>query len=305
MIIQQGDLDGLRQGTEVIILGQSAGRVTKIEYVGRGTELRMSLTLKENFKDSLYTDSIVRLRRHFGVGEPYLEIIRGPKSTEKLPLPHNGQVVRFATFEPEQDRVDQLSAQMIEVSRTIAKVEHSLVPALESINQAAVAMKSTYSDSVGPAANKIGTSSEKVAVSAQKSQERLEGTLFRFEQTADRIDQSMQVVEDRINGLTDDAKKAVNQIEKSAKQFGDGSTELKAQGVAAFKEMQNLMLDGRQMVGSIKDDVPTAVENMNDTAAGAADVVEGMKQHWLLRRYIRSSPTSTQTPPSGIRGGGG
>ena len=75
--IPQEMISGLHRGSDVVILGDVIGRVDRIAYAPVGREILLDLKIKEPFRDQIRHDSQIQVRRKFGVGEPYLELIRG------------------------------------------------------------------------------------------------------------------------------------------------------------------------------------------------------------------------------------
>lgn len=312
MVIKQHELDGLRQGTEVFILGRLAGRITEIAYETGSTDLRINLTLKETFRDSLFDDSVVRLRRRFGVGEPYLEILRGPASARPLRHPQDGGPARFLNFIPEQDRLDVVETQLDRVRSSVERVEQAMVPALSSIQRAANTTTEQVESNVGPAAVKAGESSEMVARSAARVQQKMDETLNRIEDSAAEFDSHLRQVTSAVKSVERDSLETSARVRHSAEEFSESIQAVQNKANSAFdefetasKEMNSLMRDSQAVVRDLKsetEDLTGTAIKANDAAGGAQDLVNGLKQHWLLRRYMKpNSPTRT-APAAGVRG---
>lgn len=325
MEIHQDDLDGLRQGTELYVLGHVAGRITKIEYVPQSTNLLVSMTIKETYRESLFEDSVVKLKRRFGVGEPYLEILRGPRSDRLLPTPSDGNPTRFAIFEPEKDRLDVVETQLTKARESIQKVADAMAPALDSIREAANSAKAEVNESVGPASRQLGEASTSVAKSADGMHRKLDETLSRLEETFVLLDQRLEQLGNTVATIEREAQSTTESMRDAAATFSDSIVQVKEEASAAMREFatasvktqdvmdkgsdvlergREVLEEGKEVMGDLKretSELSGTAAKANDAAGGAREVVDGLKRHWLLRKYVKSNSPSKQAPSSGVR----
>jgi ABC-type transporter Mla subunit MlaD len=124
--IAQGELDGLRKGTEIEILGQPAGRIDRISYADQGNQVILGLAIKEQYSRQIFTDSTVHVRHRYPASLVYLEILRGERSETPLVAVAPEQPIEIKHFQPHQDRIDELGN---EIRQLRALIEKSLVTA--------------------------------------------------------------------------------------------------------------------------------------------------------------------------------
>ena len=309
--ITQEQLDGLRTGTEVHVLGQIAGRVTNIRYDNGGSDLRVSLAIKETYAPAIFVDSVVRLRHKLGVGEPFLEILRGPESRETLRVIPPATSARLATFVSDDDRVDQLAQQIERVRQSITNVELAMVPALAQISAAASTTRERVDDSVAPSARKVASASESVATSTQAMQNKVNMTLDRFEASADRFDENLTQVNKTVRNLEQESRTTMEGVRESSTTFRESIKDVRDSSVSAFGELKSASTELKEVAEQSQRiartleaetrDLPGLTSKMQQTVGDAQDVADALKRHWLLKRYLRPTTSSRQTSPAGVR----
>ena len=119
--IAQEDLDGLREGTEVQILGKTAGRIDRIKYAEQGNQVLLGLAIKERFSRQIFTDSTVRVRHSYGVAVPFLEVLRGDRSETALVDVAQEERIEIKRFQADQDRIDELAGEIRRLRELIEK----------------------------------------------------------------------------------------------------------------------------------------------------------------------------------------
>lgn len=233
--IAEADLDGLRKGTEVLVLGRQAGEIDDIGYFDGerdGKNVRITMKIKETFRDEIFTDSVAHLKRRLaGAGEAYLEITRGPGHQTVLPTAGSLAVVT----EPEPaSELARITGMMDDIRGYFEDARDSMV------------------DSFG----RFGTAADAFGV----TNERFQNVLVDLEDFAPR--------------LTPLAEKSEAVLEVS-----------------------------REVVDALRaetENLPGTVLKLQDDLDGAQEVIDGIRRHWLLRRYIDRGDAGTLISPSEV-----
>ena len=231
--VAETELKGLGKGTEVLVLGRQAGEIDDIRYFDGerdGKNVRVSMKIKETFRDKIFTDSVAHLKRRLaGAGEAYLEITRGPRHQTVLPTRGDLKVVS----EPEPaSELARVTGMIDDIRGYFEDVRNSMVDAF---------------DRFGTAADTFNASNEQ-----------LQGVLTELEDFAPR--------------LTPLAEKSETFLESSQEVVD-----------ALRAETENL---------------PGTVLKLQDDLDGAQEIIEGIRSHWLLRRYIDRGDADTLISPS-------
>jgi ABC-type transporter Mla subunit MlaD len=119
--IAQSELDGLRKGTEVEILGQPAGRIDRISYAEQGNRVILGLAIKEQYSRQIFTDSTVHVRHKYGAALAYLEILRGDRSETPLVDVAPEQPIEIKNFQPHHDRIDELADEIRQLRELVER----------------------------------------------------------------------------------------------------------------------------------------------------------------------------------------
>lgn len=263
--LEEKDLDGVREGTEVIMLGQRAGRVAVIEYLPNRAWLRLTLVLRQRFADQIYEDSVVAIKRKVaGVGDAYLEITRpGVFDAATARRYELGSPDLLVVAEPPvEDQFRDITRMMDDIRQSFSDVRDAFIPALERW------------ESAGENIERSNEDLQAVIADLRRVTPRLDGLV---DQTESVLSGHQQVI-DTVRAETDQLPGTVLQLRNTL----DGAQEV----------VDDLRGETQQLPGT--------VEQFQQTLGGAQEIVEGLRQHWLLRRYIDQHPTSPMIPPSNL-----
>ncbi|QDT09187.1 PDZ domain-containing protein [Planctomycetes bacterium K23_9] len=228
------------------------------------------------------------------------------KLVEPKRLEAGGTIIQF---QPEPDRLEELTSKLSLVQESIANVESSMVDTLGETNK-------NMTDSLVPTLNQFMKTGESLEKTSDDVRDK---TLKRVGETLARIDESTRVFNDKLdqiaqsfNGLVDErAGPAFDSFNQASEQFGEASSSLKetsdtigTETTVAMKDLQkaaqtlNEVLDqSREVVDVLQSEVnqlPGTAAKINRAAGqanmainGANDVIDGVKDHWLIRRSVK------------------
>lgn len=276
--LPEGELDGLQIGTPVQVLGERAGEVSSIDYADEGRMLQLTLQIAEPYLDQIYADSIIRIRRRLaGVGEVYLDILRGPahrvSAGPDTPL--------MIVSEPAPgDELRRITEMVTEVREEVAVVRESMVRAFDRLEQ----------------------TSTQVADSNRQLQ---------------RVLDDVEEFTPRLVPLADDLEESNRQFQETTRVVRDSNEQLRIilddiGGVTPrlgplADQTEELLATSQEIADTLRDEsgeLPGTVRQFRRTVEGADEVIEGLRQHWLLRRHIDQPEITPKIPPSKISPGG-
>ena len=275
--LKESDLDGIRKGTEVIVLGRVAGHVETIEYVpvrADGANVQLTIALKETFRPEVFVDSVAYVRHKLaGAGEAYIEINRGPRHEQVLPP--GGEIALRIEPEPASE-LKRITLMMDDIRGYFENVQHSMVRAFGELEQTAddIQQSNTRLQTV---IDDLRDFSPRLSPLAEKTDEVLDD----FKQFSPK----MNTLADKADTVIDDLQAFSPRLEPIAEKadaFFD-----KSNAVA-----ENLRRETEAMRGS--------GERLHDSLGGAQEVIDGLRRHWLLRRYIDTSGGEATISPSEI-----
>ncbi|MGB7348062.1 MAG: PDZ domain-containing protein, partial [Pirellulaceae bacterium] len=207
-------------------------------------------------------------------------------------------------FQPEPDRLKDLAKQVSQVQESIANVETSVVGTLGKTD-------TQIEDSLAPTISQYLRTGQSLEATSDKVRE---DTLEKFHESLARIDESTRVFNQRLddiagsfNGLVQErAGPAFDSFNSASKRLGSASDSLKdasdtigTETTVAMKDLQrasqtlNDLLDqSREVIDVLQSEInqlPGTAAKINRAAGGANDVIDGAKDHWLLRRSVKRS----------------
>jgi ABC-type transporter Mla subunit MlaD len=304
VVMPQKELDGLREGTEVYILGKSVGHVSEIEYQPGSNDVRMTLMIKEESRDKIFTDSELTMRRKFGVGEPYLEILRGEASQRVLQHDDPETPARFSRFVPDEDKLNMLAEK-------ITNIEEALLPMINSARITSRNANKQMNEVMVPTLNQFRESTVSIEGSVNKMERKANKTMTRFEQSAETLDDSVARMKKSVVTLEGDTKSTLASIRRTSNNTSRQVDEIEANVEATLKKISdasdkagNAADDARDLIQVLKeeaDDLPGTVNRFNNTLSNAQETIDGINRHWLLRRYVDQEERSQRLSPSGVR----
>lgn len=267
-LLPERDLDGLRPGSDVVMLGNRVGQIERLEYApldAQGTpQLQVVLSLRRDPKWPVYLGAELHVRRYLaGAGDAYLEIRRSSQTGRQL---RDGDTLPMFVEGAATDRLSQVVDVMREIRQDFAAVRDSMVPAFERMRETVDHLDQT-NDSLQSVVSDFQEFSPKLSPLADQTQQVLDGS--------QRVVEDFQRFAPRLAPLADQAEQLI--------QTG-----------------QEAMETIRQETESL----PGTVRQVREGVTGAQEVVDGLRSHWLLRRYIdRGDAQDTIAPAEVGRGG--
>lgn len=306
IITSQEQLDGLRHGTEVLLLGQQVGRIERVHYTNGGSDVAILLLIKETVADQIFVDSRVAVRRKFGVGEPYLEILRGPKSSQSLRPAVPGEPALIRYFEPAQDQLEELATRL-------RNVETAMVPALKDVSAASQTADRELKESAAPMMRDVSQAAQTFDAAVQNLDQKAGETLAKVNQSADNLDVNVRRITASVDKIQADSGRTFQNFRNTSQAFRESVDNFENTSVSAFsqldrtaKEMQTAVGEAREVIGALRSetrDLPGTTARVNEAVGGAQEVIEALRSHWLLRRYVDQDRATEQLSPSSIQGG--
>ncbi|MGI9473124.1 MAG: MlaD family protein [Rubripirellula sp.] len=310
--VSQDDVADLHKGAGVMMLGELAGEVERIQYVEGTNRIRVDLRIDANRSDEIFEDSELLLERRYGVGAPVLVLRRGELTTDQPVLLKSDSQIR--NFRGETDRVDRMASEVESVSDSIQQIQQKLDAVADRFER-------TLDGSADPAFDKTSRASD----SFFQTNETLRPDVL---ETSQAIRAATRSLETRIGNLTDkvdllvekDMRDTLGEVRESsddlsiaAKSVNQTSTDVNqdvgktlADMRVAIEQVRALAEEARDVVKIVRreaNELPGTTERFNDTVDDTQDLVGEVRSHWLLRRYSNKPGPTQPVSPSAIRGG--
>lgn len=327
--LTQSQLDGLREGTEVYMLGRRVGEIDGLDYAAEFgdegeplIELRLRLLAPQlrMLAPGELDRASVTVQRKFGVGEPYLEILR-PRRIDPDAAPGVGPAEtdvagdkRFIpSFRAEEDPTDQVLTQLQSISESFSDARDAFVQATADFEQTTATTNAAITNDVSPAMRSLQGASESLTATSDNLNVEGEQTLVRLRRSAENFDARMDETAGSVRTFVDgSAERAADSVTRAAESTQESVEAIRPEAVdamrrlsAAARSLQTLSEESREVVDVLRSEanqLPGTVGRVQGAVDGANEVIDGAGQHWLLRRYInRYGPTETVSP-SAIRG---
>jgi len=276
--LPESQLDGLQRGTPIIVLGRPIGEISSISYAPDGVDLAITLSINPAWRDQIFVDSQIRIRRRLaGAGEAYLEITRG--------LEHN----RVAT-------PDTPLAIISEPGPTddLSKITEMFVDARDSIRLAQESITSGF------------VKLEDTAVQIDQSNAQLQEILNDVQEFSPRL----TPLADEYEAMARDIRVTNEEVRQSNVQLQGALTDVQQvtpRLVPLANQAEQLLTTSQEVMSALQSEtqsLPGTVDKFRDDLDGAQEVIDGMKQNWLIRRYIDPPQPSRMIPPSRVTPGG-
>lgn len=270
-------LDGVREGTEVIVLGRVAGNVENLAYVDPredGSNVQLTLAIKETFQHEIFTDSVANLRRKLaGAGEAYLEISRGPRHREVLSP--SGTLQMFAEAEPTSE-LKRLAGMIDDVRGYFENTQNSMIDAFSKVQELAEDVQHT-NRRLQTVVDDVQDFSPRLSPLAEKT---------------DQVLSDFKEFSPKLKSLADQAETVIGDLQA----FSPRLDPLADKADEFFKTSNEVAENLRRET----EDLRGSGESLHDGIEGAQQVIDGLRHHWLLRRYIDTSGGDVTISPSEI-----
>lgn len=282
--IPQDDIRDLYKGAEVMILGERAGEINSIRYVDSTNMVRVNLSIDPDMSKQIYSDSIVRQDRKFGLGTPILMIRRGEESSEmRWPL-LPGSILE--NYESESDRLDSVVAQVEVASNSMRLIQEQLAPTLHSMTAASDQLQSTLAIRAEP----MLSETQKAASSFMETSEALRPKSI---ETLKVVQEATRTMQEKVTFLSREVAQSADSVRLAADSMAKTSDETNqeiARTLASLRDaadqVQRLAVQTQDLVRIVRgeaDDLPGTTERLNETVSDTQDLVGEIRGHWLLR----------------------
>ncbi len=262
--IPSAGLAGLHKGSPVMTLGTKVGLVKKVQ-VNEDESLEAILALKGDFIRFIRSDSKALIKKQFGVaGDSFIELTRGEGAElEGEYLPSDAQ---------KDEELVELAQKLV------VDVQQSVLPLLDQVLAAA----KQYTD--------LGAELQKSAVSAQTLIENLNGVaegLNEGEGSAGKLLKDPQTV-DELNRLIADTGGLLSNL---------NTVVVDVRRVVT--NVNGIVLDAQSTVQNIQrasGGLPAMMQQTESTLEDVEVLLQGIQQHWLLRKYIEAPAAPGRIP---------
>jgi len=297
------ELNGLQVNTPVQKLGKRVGKVTNITYETEKTEelrawwpaferppthfLRIDIEIAEEAIERLgpMTPQINVRRRMAGVGDVYLELMRGRELKD------------YYVIQPEksaQDEIRTMTQLMGEVQRDFEIIRQSLERSSANFDESNADIIKTservreLSESLLEVAPKL----PQIADSVERTSEDMRVTSERFRETTREISQSNR----QMQTVLTDAQEVSPRLLPIAKQ-----TE---QLLQTSQVVADRLRDESEALPGTVNEFRDSIGGFQDTVGEAQEMIDGLRQNWLIRRHVAQPEQPSRVKPSKVRVGG-
>ncbi len=297
VLLPESGSHGLRNGSEVLLLGAIAGQVMEIT-INKNDRMEAHLSIRADFFRFVRDDSVAIIRSKFGLvaQDVYLEISRGTGAL----LPQKNAVI---ACEIEKSIITS-------IEQTLARLENATLPAIEEYRELAVDFRDPESplQSVLDRLNRISESLE--------AGEGIAAKLLTDKSLAIDIEKILTGINSTLNELMVVLKDARNTSGKIAEAADNVSGQLAAmpriaaltenvfrKAVVVLQDIHKTMDRFPGIMGRLEGEIQTLPELIRQTAETLRQIeklVIGMQKHWLLREYVEQQTPVTRIPSAEV-----
>jgi len=303
IILPEEGSKGLKASDNVQVLGTVIGTVAAINYDPAEQRMVADVSVRGNLIDYLRDDSIPLIRNTFGIGEPFIEIIKNPHPDPKKisqALPKTNAILWYTD-------TDDGPAEKIKI--ILNQIEEQAVPAMQEARAAIreyTALAADLRNPKMPLQQTIGHLGQ-ITGSIEKG-EGLVGRLLNDPKMAEQI----SVLLPKLNAAFDELAVVLKNLGSTANNLtdltGSAREDMKKLPVLldttrdALTELQLTLKDVRKTTEKLPSIVegasqtvqtlPGVVLQLQETLRQVQILVEGVQKSWLVRSYIdKSEPT--------------
>ena len=301
--LPEDELNGIQVNTPVQILGERVGKVIGIKYETEQTEelkawwpaidrppthfLRIDIEVAADEIPRLgdMTPRIHVRRRMAGVGDVYLELMRGREQQD------------FYVIQPEksaQDEIRTMTQLMGEVQRDFQTIRQTLERSSANFDESNsdIIKTSQRVRELSESLLEVTPKLPQIAKSVERTSDDIRQTSERFRETTQEISKSNRQLQ---NVLTDaeEVSPRLLPIAKQAEQL------LQTSQVVADR----LKDESESLPGTVND-FRESINGFQDRVDEAQEVIDGLRQNWLIRRHVAQPEQPSRVPPSKVRVGG-
>ena len=297
VLLPESGSHGLRNGSEVLLLGAIAGQVREIT-INKDDRMEAHLSIRADFFRFVRDDSVGVIRTKFGLvaQDVYLEITRG-----------NGALL------PQKDAVIPCRIEkgiITTIENSLTRLENVTLPAIEEYRKLAIDLR----DPNGPL--------QLVLVRLNRISENLEtgegiaAKLLTDKSLASNIERTLTGLNSTLNELTVVLKDARNTSGKIASVADNVSEQLAAMPRIAsltesvlhetevvLQDIHKTMNQFPGIMGRLEGEMqalPGLIMQTEETLRQIEKLVIGMQKHWLLREYVEQQAPVTRIPSAEV-----
>jgi len=252
---------GLSRGSEIYILGVSAGSVYGID-VGDDGRIRAHAKVRSDFQRFVRADSVATIKKVLGLaGDSFMEITRGTGG----PLPEHGAVIPCQAAE-------ELPAM---VGAALTELRTELIPVVK----------------------KAGTTLDAwadLARNLKQTQDRLNQVIVRLDDLAAGVEAGKGTAGELLTdtALMDDARDVLARANATLGQLQGVVTNVNV----VVQDLHTSAAPLPQITGALAaeaKDLPGLVRQTQQSMRELERLIEGLQRNWLVRKYINK----TNPPP--------
>jgi phospholipid/cholesterol/gamma-HCH transport system substrate-binding protein len=297
VLLPESGSHGLRNGSEVLLLGAIAGQVKEIT-INPNDRMEAHLSIRADFFRFVRDDSVGIIRTKFGLvaQDVYLEISRGTRGL----LPQKNAAIPC--------KVEKSIITTLE--QTLARLEHATLPAIEEYRKLAIDLRDPDSplQLVLDRLNRISESLE--------AGEGIAAKLLTDKSLAIDIEKILTGLNSTLNELTAILKDARNTSGKIANVADNVSDQLAAMPRIAsltesvlhetevvLQDIHKTMERFPGIMGRLEGEMqtlPGLIMQTEETLRQIEKLVIGMQKHWLLREYVEQQTPLTRIPSAEV-----
>ena len=290
VLLPESGSHGLRNGSEVLLLGAIAGQVMEIA-INKNDRMEAHLSIRADFFRFVRDDSVAIIRTKFGLvaQDVYLEISRGTGAL----LPQKNAAI---PCQVEKGIITTLE-------QTLRRLENVTLPAIEEYRGLAVDLRDPDSplQAVLERMNRISENLE--------AGEGIAAKLLTDKSLAADIEKTLTGINSNLNELTAVLKDARNTSGKIANVADNVSEQLAAMPRIAsmtqrvLHETEVVLQDIHKTMGRLEGEMktlPGLIMQTGGTLRQIEKLVIGMQKHWLLREYVEQQTPVTRIPSAEI-----
>lgn len=299
--IPQEDLGSLKKGADVLLLGEVVGKVYAIEPIER-QRLKITMRIKEVHRENILEDSTVVLRQPLAVGAAHFEILRGPSG---------GQPIAASLEAPGYLPLGDPGSSFADVGQIVGQGMAQIVDNFDRARSAIVwgmnafrSLSQTTERGVDPAIAELRQAIEELRATTARTEITLKNTLEDIAETSRTVSDRTKNSASNLDANIEEMQQSLATVERATverlRTIQHSIDQLNRDVTRAVDIFESVMADLKK----VTPDLPDTIDSMNNAISDADDVIDGVKRHPLLRKYVEQEKGTRQTAPAAIRGGG-
>jgi ABC-type transporter Mla subunit MlaD len=298
--VPQENLGSLKKGAEVILLGEVVGRVSEMKF-GDDQIVIVTSSIRDTYKNQIIDGSEVLIIEPIAVGSPHLKIMRGPAG---------GAPIAASLEIPGNLPLDESTSALGDVGNSVGQGMAQIVDNFDRARSAIVwgmnafrSLSQTTERSVDPAMNELRQAIAELRATTERSEVTLKHTLEDIAETARTMNDRTKSSSQNLDSNIEEMQQSMAVVERASverlKGIQQSLDKLNADIERAVDSFESVMVD----IKKISPDLPDTKDSIDNAVSDADDVIDGVKRHPLLRKYVDQEKGTRQAAPSSVRGG--